>query len=222
MGRRRKARGRTRVFVVQDKSGSMDIRRSETISGFNEYIDQLDKDAVGDIELSLIQFDTGVYDKYINKPLEDVPDLTLEDFVPSGMTALYDGVGRAIRTADKSIGDRDKVLIVIMTDGGENSSREYRHDAILSLIGRRRAKGWEFVFLGAGEEAWDAGVNLGFVGDYAAHSINYSAIDPHDHQATYAALATSTANLAKGGDAAFDANVKRSFERKAKAEVGNK
>jgi Mg-chelatase subunit ChlD len=198
----------------------MDLRRAETISGFNEYVDQLDKNAEGDIELSLIQFDTTVRDRYINRPLENVPDLEREDFVPSGMTALFDGVGRAIRTADKSIGDRDKVLVVIMTDGGENSSREYTRDAILDLIGRRRAKGWEFVFLGAGEEAWNAGVNLGFVGDYAAHAINYSAIDPHDHQAVYAAAAVSTANLTKGGDARFDANTKRSMESKAKAEVG--
>jgi Mg-chelatase subunit ChlD len=220
MGRRRKARGRTRVFVVQDKSGSMAVRREATVSGFNEYIDQLDDNAEGDIELSLIQFDTKVYDKYINRPLENVDDLTPEDFVPSGMTALRDGVGRAIRTADKSIGDRDKVLIVIMTDGEENSSREYTQTQILDLIGRRRAKGWEFVFLGAGEEAWNAGANLGFVGEYAAHSINYSGLDAHDHQSTYAALATSTANLSKGGDARFDAGVKRRMENKAKAEVG--
>lgn len=222
MGRRRKARGRTRVFVVQDKSGSMDMRRSATISGFNEYVDELDKNAEGSIELSLIQFDTRVYDKYINRPLDSVDDLTPEDFVPSGMTALYDGVGRAIRTADASIGANDKVLVVIMTDGGENSSTQYSQQAILDLIGRRRAKGWEFVFLGAGEEAWNAGVNLGFTGQFANNAINYSALDAHDHQHVFAAAAVSTANYTRGGGAQFDVGTKTALEDKALAEVGKK
>jgi uncharacterized protein YegL len=216
---RRKPRTRTRVFVVQDKSGSMTSRVPETISGFNEYIDQLDQQAEGEVLLSLIQFDTNVKNVYVNKNIADVEDLTLEDFTPGGMTALRDGVGRAITTAEKSATADDKILIVIMTDGGENSSVEHSHDAIIKLIESKRKSGWEFVFLGAGEEAWSAGQNV-FGGTIPqTHMINYGVMDSADHFAGYSALVGSTVSMTRGGGAAFDPNVKISLESKAKAEV---
>ena len=219
MGRRSKARNRTRVFVVQDKSGSMNDRRAETISGFNEYVDTLDEQAEGEVLLSLIQFDTTVHNVFVNKSIEDVEDLSPSDFVPGGMTALRDGVGRAISLAEKSVGEKDKVLVVIMTDGGENSSREYTHEAILKQIEGKRKDGWEFVFMGAGEEAWNAGrlVFGGAIPD--AHVLNYSAIDHHDHQRGYSMIAASTVNLTRGGTSAFDAGQKGRLEDKAKAEL---
>ncbi len=214
MGRRRKTtRERTRVYVVQDKSGSMQDLRKETISGFNEYVDQLE----GNVFISLIQFDTRVVEVFTDRPLADVPELTMEDFVPGGMTALRDGVGRAIADAERTAQDGDKVMVVIMTDGQENSSREYTHDQILSKIEDKRRDGWEFVFLGAGEESWNAGRMWGIAD---SHVINYSKIDAHDHKAVYGALATSTNNVTRGaiGGAAFDIQVKARLEDKAKVQ----
>jgi uncharacterized protein YegL len=214
MGRRRKQpRNRTRVFVVQDKSGSMSDLRKETVSGFNEYVDQLE----GDMFLSLIQFDTGVHEVFVNRPLVDVPELTAEDFVPGGMTALRDGVGRAIKLAEDTVyGSDDKVMVVIMTDGYENSSREYTHDQILKKIEDKRGDGWEFVFLGAGEESWAASRAFGIAD---THTINYGKLDAHDHGVVYGAMATSTNNMTRGAGAAFDVGVKVRLENKAKAEV---
>lgn len=216
MGRRKKTRNQTRVFVVQDKSGSMSFRRAETISGFNEYKETLTKDAEGEVLLSLVQFDTQVNSPFTNRKLSEVSDLTPEDYVPGGMTALYDGVGRTIKDAESSIGDDDKVLVVIMTDGAENSSREYDHEAILKRIEDKRKDGWEFVFLGAGEEAWDAGHALGIPN---THTINYGAIDANDHKTGYEVLAAATTNLTRGGNASFDSSAKSRLESKAKAEL---
>lgn len=221
MGRRRKTRGRTRVFIVQDKSGSMDDLRSETIGGFNEYVDELERTTDGRIDISLTQFDTSVFQKYVNRPLSETPSLTPEDYVPGGMTALYDAIAKSIRSAEVSVSSNDKVIVVIMTDGGENSSVEYNryqggHDRILRLIQGKRGDGWDFVFLGAGEEAWQAGRDLGFVGQFAPAAINYGKWDHHDHLVTYTALASSTADAHNhGGETVFDADIKRSLESKA-------
>lgn len=217
MGRRKKvARSRTRVYVVQDKSGSMGSRRAETISGFNEYVNELRKDAEGEVLLSLVQFDTAVDTPYTSKPLAEVPTMTEADFIPGGMTALRDGVGRAIVDASRQVQPDDKVLVIIMTDGGENSSREYSHEAILDQIKAHREKGWEFVFLGAGEEAWNAGRMLGIAD---SHVINYGTFDVEDHSQVYAAAAATTSNVTRGVGAAFDVQVKARLEDKAKTEA---
>jgi len=201
----------------------MGSRREATISGFNEYVDELEDKKDGEILLSLIQFDTRIENKFLNRRIEDIDALTEEDFIPGGMTALLDGVGQAIRTAELSSGKDDKVLVVIMTDGGENSSREYRHDAILKAISEKRKDGWEFLFMGAGEEAWGAGQQLfSSVIPMHTHSINYSGLDAHDHKHGYAALANSTLRSAGGQSAAFDSGVKSRLENKALAEVGKK
>lgn len=216
MGRRRKTRNRTRVFVVQDKSGSMSARRAETISGFNEYVDALDQSG-SDIKLSLIQFDTKVSTVYSDKSIEDVPDMTEDDFIPGGMTALRDGVGRAIMAAERTASPGDKVIVVIMTDGGENSSTEYSHEDILRHIEGKRKDKWEFVFLGAGEEAWNAGALLGI---QASHTINYGVKDKQDHLRAFNYLAASTTSYATAtaDSAAFDPESKAWIENKAKAE----
>ena len=218
MGRRKKNRVRTRVFIVQDNSGSMSARRAETISGFNEYVDNLKKDAEGEVLLTLTQFNTRVEPVFTNKPVQEIYPLRDEDYIPGGMTALRDAVGQSIKTAEHSSGKDDKVLVVVMTDGGENSSHEYSHDAILDQIKDKRKDGWEFIFLGAGEEAWNAGASLGIP---VSHSINYSAIDAHDHSRTYAALTRSTVNFSAGSGSAIDPSVKASLESKAQGELAS-
>lgn len=209
MGRRRKRTPKTRVFVVQDKSGSMDARRDATIDGFNEYLTEVSADAEGDVTLSLVQFNTRVNNRFTDLDIDDVEDLTREDFVPGGLTALYDAVGRAIRDAEKVVRRNDNVIVVVMTDGGENASREYTQSAILKLIEEKREDDWDFVFLGAGEESWAAGQALGF-----QHSQTlYYGQAAHTHNAAYSALADATVNKTRrGGAMAFDASVKNSIE----------
>jgi hypothetical protein len=216
MGRRKKDRVRTRVFIVQDNSGSMYSRKAETISGFNEYVENLRKEAKGEVLLSLTQFNTVVEPVFTNKSVQEIEPIDDSDYIPGGMTALRDAVGKSIKTAESSAGEKDKVLVVIMTDGGENSSHEYSHEAILNQIKEKRKDGWEFIFLGAGEEAWNAGASLGISSE---NTINYSGIDAHDHTTGYGALTRSTINYAAGGTAAFDSSVKASLETKAQREL---
>lgn len=213
MGRRSKPRNRTRVFVVQDASGSMNSRRDATVSGFNEYVDELETNGEGNILLSLIQFDSSVNSVYTSKDIHDVPRMENSDFVPGGLTALYDGVGTALKQAELSAGENDKVLIVIMTDGGENSSRDHSQTDILSKIKNSRKKNWEFVFMGAGEEAWNAGAQLGIAQE---NTLNYG-VDAGTHLRAFRGAAHthalySSANIGDGVTAAFDPQLKKAIE----------
>jgi len=220
MGRRRKTPRATRtvVAIIQDKSGSMYNRCEATIDGYNEYITSLQRAAEGEMLLSLTQFDTSVKQVYSARPLMSLSTFSHEDYCPGGGTALYDAIGRTIREMEPAVRKDDNVLVVIMTDGQENSSNEWNKDGVLKLLEDKRKIGWEFVFLGAGEESWNAGVALGF--DHN-HSINYG-VDAHDHQSSYGVLVGTTNSVLRGQTAESylsTSTVKQSLEHKAKNEA---
>src|SRR5687767_7247965 len=141
MGRRSKASKKSHSIVVLDRSGSMSSIKNDTEGGFNEFIAELRKGAASDTYVTLVQFDTVHDTLYEQKPVSDVPNLKL---VPRGATALMDGVGEAIRRAEKFVRSGDNVVVTILTDGGENSSREYSKEALTKLMDEKRDDGWEF------------------------------------------------------------------------------
>jgi uncharacterized protein YegL len=201
---RRKKSGvtRTTVVVVQDKSGSMGNRTAATISGYNEYLGRLKEKAEGDVRVTLTQFDTHVNNVYTAQPLSAITELQPHEYRIGGMTALYDAVGQAVKATEKAIAKDEKVLIVIMTDGGENSSREWicitpnenRNKRIVDLMQEKRAEGWEFIFLGAGEEAWNTGANLGFQSN---QFVNYGT-DSAATMDAYSIVADASVGLTRG------------------------
>lgn len=201
MGRRRKkvVPTRTTVVVVQDKSGSMSSRRAATISGFNEYLGKLQQEAEdgAQVQMTLTQFDTYVKNVFTSRPLEDIRELRDRDYIPGGMTALYDAVGRAVRATELSVRKDDRVLVIIMTDGDENSSTEYQYKTILDLLSRKRAEGWEFIFLGAGEEAWNTGQLLGFT---QVNSVNYGTSEAATMD-SFGEVAFASMNVLRGATA---------------------
>ena len=102
---------------------------------------------------------------YDRKKISDIPEMTDKDYVPGGMTALLDAVGVTINRIDKveNVNAPDhKVVFVIITDGQENYSQEYRVAQIKEMISTRQEKfGWEFVFLGANIDAVGEAGKLG-------------------------------------------------------------
>jgi len=85
----------------------------------------------------------------------------------------------------------DKAITVIMTDGEENSSREWTLQGIRELIKSKEAAGiWTFVFLGANLDAFAQGVNLGVA---KANAVRYDAANYHG---VYASLARNTNSFA--------------------------
>ena len=151
------------IVVVLDRSGSMGTVRLDTIGGFNTFVSDQKLNAVGEIKLSLIQFDDQYEVVYNGKQITDVPPLTEETFVPRGMTALLDAVGKSIN----AVGDRlaktpeverpSLVVFVILTDGQENASKEFKLEQVKEMITHQKEKyGWQFVFLGADQDAFQA------------------------------------------------------------------
>lgn len=208
--------GRTHSLIVIDKSGSMHMRRDATQEGYNEFIEDLKANAKGEVFVTLVEFDTEVTTRYSELPLAEVPKLT--DYTPGGMTALRDGLGKGINLIENRVRKGDTVNVTVMTDGAENSSREYTHEEILAAKKNKESDGWTFNFLGAGPEAWSAGASLGFSAD---QTISYAALDAHDHKAAFGAVTASnvasTSGL-RGMSASYESTakaVKSSLEGKA-------
>ena len=170
---------RVLVNVILDKSGSMSTKVQDVIGGFNLYLDELAKESAVDYGFSLTLFDTVVEMRYKATPLANVAKLDDATYRPSGNTALLDAIGNTVQTV--STESFDKIITVIMTDGEENSSREWNLKAIRELIKTKEAAGnWTFVFLGANVDAFEQGANLGVP---VAQSVRY---DPANYPAVYA------------------------------------
>lgn len=165
----------TDVTLVIDRSGSMQQVRGDAEGGVNAFIKEQAKQP-GEALLTLVQFDTEY--EFVHKavPMKQVTDYVLE---PRGMTALLDAVGKAInetgeRLAKMAEADRPGLVIfVIVTDGHENSSKEFTKAQIKEMIERQQSiYKWQFTFLAANQDAFAEAGGLGIV---AASAANYAA-----------------------------------------------
>ncbi len=168
----------THISMVLDRSGSMESIADDTIGGFNRFL--ADQQAVpGKCTVSLAQFDN-LYDPLATfAPLSEVRPLNRLIFQPRGATALLDAIGRMILDTGVMLAELPeavrpaKVVFVILTDGQENASKEYTLTNIHDLIAEQRRKyNWEFVFIGANQDAIKTGGSLGIHG---ANSMSYAA-----------------------------------------------
>lgn len=149
-----------RVGFLLDETGSMQSRRQETIVAVNNYFDTLRKEKA---VVTFATFDTvqGVNFREVDTPAKDIDDLTAETYVPNAMTPLHDAVGKMIGEMEKHAKKKDKVLIVVVTDGEENSSREFDLSKVRDLITKQESAGWAFAYIGATPEAWAGGGQMG-------------------------------------------------------------
>jgi hypothetical protein len=155
-------KNRVLVNFIQDRSGSMQSVWEETVSGFKQYVLDLKQDPDAEYLFSLTTFDTVVDTPHVAEPIAGIPDDALADFGPRGGTALYDAVGANVRAAESREGEVDTVLVVIVTDGYENSSREWTKARVRALLDEKHATGkWTFVYLGTQPETWDDAAAMG-------------------------------------------------------------
>lgn len=168
----------TEILFILDRSGSMGAMRQAAIDGFNRFLK--DQQAAPDAaRLTLLQFDDSLETPVDAVALPDVPPLDRETFVPRGSTALLDALGTGIdrlgeRLAALPEAERPaSVIVAILTDGAENSSRLFSWREISDRISHQRDKyAWEFFFLGAGPDAIASAANLNID---AHHSVHYAA-----------------------------------------------
>ena len=148
----------THIVFVLDESGSMSSIANDAVGGFNQFVAE-QKTVPGKAKMSLIKFNSQVNRVFTDVKMKNVEPLALhESYYPSGMTALNDAIGMAIN--DKK--GKKNVMIVVMTDGEENSSREFNNEMIKKEIKKHTKKGWEFMYLGANVDAFSEGSSRGF------------------------------------------------------------
>jgi hypothetical protein len=152
----------------------MEDCRDQTIDAFNEYVGSLRHGSTAGTRLSLTTFDSESVDVvHDTVRIEDIPKLTRETFVPRGMTPLFDALGQTVARIDKvTLLPDERIAFAILTDGLENASREYKAPAIRKILTERQEqRNWLVLYLGANQDAWAAGAEIGV---QAAHAMSYS------------------------------------------------
>lgn len=168
------------AMILLDRSGSMAVARQATIDGLNRFIDE--QRGQSDLMLGLIQFDSPSDHLEITPTITftaapHCPRLVDTDFQPRGGTPLLAAVAEAINRMEKLVRAEDKALLIVQTDGEENTSPpEITKDVIRALIASKEAEGnWTFVFMGADIDAWGAGGSMGIaLGNTLQYVNNYS------------------------------------------------
>jgi hypothetical protein len=205
----------TLIGVILDRSGSMGSVREPTITGFNEFLHTQQKQHDGGRALmSLTQFDDRYEVNFVGEPIENVPDLDTQSYVPRGRTALFDAIGRTIHEVEawtRAQQWQERVLVLIVTDGQENASREYSFEAVRALIEQKEKDGWNFAYMGANQDSYAVGGSLNIRADFTA---NYDATlggTAKVYQRLSAATSGYRASKAKGMSAPsfFDTSVQQ-------------
>ena len=144
------------VVFILDKSGSMSGEEENTISSFNEYLEKEKKNKYNTY-ITTIMFCDEYNIIHDRKEVSKVKKMTKKDYYVGGCTALYDALGNTINSMRAK--DTDKVLFIIITDGYENASKEYKKDDIKKLI--KQNKDFEFIYIGADIDSYSAGSDIG-------------------------------------------------------------
>lgn len=120
---------KTRIFnlIIIDESGSMQFIKTATIDSVNETIQTIrsaqKKHEEQEHYISLVTFNDDVKTVYECVPVDEVKELTAETYQPNCSTALYDAMGISLNALRKKVAEGDKVLVTVVTDGYENSSK---------------------------------------------------------------------------------------------------
>lgn len=169
----------TEVVAIIDRSGSMNGLVSDTIGGYNSFVEE-QKKGEGRTIFTLVQFDTEYQIDYEGVDVNDVKPLDKSTYIPRGATALLDAVGRTVNVVGQRLANTPEekrpgqVIFVVITDGEENSSREFKAQQVKDMVKHQIEKySWSFVYLGGGdiESQKEQGLSLGIA---AANVYNYS------------------------------------------------
>jgi uncharacterized protein YegL len=168
----------TEVVAILDRSGSMAHLASDTIGGFNKFIED-QKKVSGEAFLTTVLFDDRYEFLHDGVNIKDVKPITEKEYFARGMTALLDAVGRTVNRVGEKLFKMDeadrpsKVIVLIITDGAENSSNEFTSQQVKEMIEiQRSVYNWEFLFFGANIDSFSAAASIGIS---QMRSVNFSA-----------------------------------------------
>lgn len=201
----------TFITIVLDRSGSMQAIKGDTEGGFNAFIED-QKSQPGKRLVSLHQFNTSHEKTYSARPIEEVPALSLQ---PSGGTALLDAVAKAINDTQAEI-DRlplamrpASVILAILTDGHENSSREFNQAQVKSMIKHQQdSHSWLFQFFGADITTMEMASNIGIA---PAQTLHFNTVNTREVFTTASASGARYAGATQSGLSYSEAVVASTF-----------
>ena len=148
-------------LIILDESGSMSGLEKVSVDGVNETIQTIKSSYEQLPEQKQLMTFVTFSDKY-GKPyrkrfeladISTVDTYQLSEYQPGGTTPLYDTMGDNLTELEKVATENDIVLVTIITDGYENSSREYDAEKIRALVKRLDEKDWVFTYIGANQDA---------------------------------------------------------------------
>lgn len=151
---------RSKIILLLDSSLSMSVMGHEPIKSVNEFIKNQQK-TKSESTLTVISF--SYYTKKIieNKPIQEVKEISQDEYVPSGSTSLDDCVCCLISKHLYSNKVNDVILLII-TDGQDTSSVHYNRQQTkkyLELVQKKHK--WQILFFGANINTFEEGSTLG-------------------------------------------------------------
>lgn len=172
-----KKKNLTEMVFILDRSGSMHGLERDTIGGFNSMLGK-QKNEKGEAFVTTVLFDNEYKIIHDRLKIQDVPEMTENDYQVRGSTALVDAIGKTIRHIanihkySRKEDVPENTIFVIITDGMENASREFASDKVRQMVEHEKQKyGWEFIFLGANIDAVETARHFGISKDRA---VNYN------------------------------------------------
>ena len=186
----------TQIFLLLDMTSSMGRNKEGTMDACNEFIERLGDnqrrglptDAV--FTLSVFNSNIGLERVAREVPVERAPKIDHEHYDPAGATPLYDAIGQSIDLLESHVGP---VMLVIQTDGEENSSQSVTRQDIVERVAEKTALGWQFVYLGCDIDAMEQGGNIGIP---AGNTMSYNRANAKE---AFADLATSSSQYLQHG-----------------------
>lgn len=208
----------TELVFILDKSGSMGGLESDTIGGYNAMLAK--QQAVeGECHITTVLFDNNFVLLHDRIDIKAVSSITEKEYQVGGSTALLDAIGRTIHkigNAQKHTSEdyrAEKVMVVIITDGEENASREYSAERVKQMIEHEKTQyGWEFIFLGANIDAVETAGRFGISADRAQ---NYHA-DSEGVEVNFRVMSEAVATFRESSAMPKDWNseIQKDFKRR--------
>jgi hypothetical protein len=194
-GRPKKAKKVTYVALVVDRSGSMSTVAEAAFSGINEQLDTLKHqgDKGGDTFVTYIQFDSVIDLVFDKKPAKDLTPITRDQYIPRGSTAMYDAVYTAINRLKDGVKQTKDTgfLVVVISDGEENASREVTSQQLADEVKSLQATGkWTFAYMLSNQDLTTVREKLGL----SANNMASYASTAMGTQSAFRNMAVNTAN----------------------------
>lgn len=205
-------KGLTLLVFVMDRSGSMSSIITDSIGGFNTLIEKQKADCLKEgntAKVTLVKFNNQVEAIHNYEDITDLPALTQKEFYASGMTSLIDAACATIVNTGRTLSELseeerpEKVIFTIITDGFENTSREYNVTQLKEMISTQEKQyNWVFNFIGANIDSFGTAGSYGISSERGMS--NYRA-DALGVKAMFKGLSNYTTNVRNsvGNDVSF-------------------